>query len=67
MIVNSAIRNLIRDAKIPQIDAAIQTGRSTGMITMDMSLAELVKKDVITKETAIMYCVNEDTLLRYIS
>lgn len=67
MIVNSAIRNLIRDAKIPQIDAAIQTGRSTGMITMDMSLAELYKKDIITKETATTYCVSEDALLRYIS
>jgi twitching motility protein PilT len=67
MIVNSAIRNLIRDGKTQQIDAAIQTGRSSGMISMDMSLADLYKNNVISKDDAITYCVNQEAFMRYIS
>jgi twitching motility protein PilT len=66
MLVNTAIRNLIRENKTPQIDAAIQTGRSSGMITMDMSLAELFKAGDITREDAYTYCVSPDVLDRYI-
>ena len=66
MLVNTAIRNLIRESNTPQIDAAIQTGRSAGMITMDMSLAELYKAGDINKEDAYVYCVNPDVLTRYI-
>lgn len=66
MLVNGAIRNMIRDAKIPQIDAAIQTGKSQGMISMDMSLAQLVKTGKITKEAALTHCMNPEVLNRYL-
>lgn len=66
MIVNAAIRNMIRDGKIPQIDAVIQTGRSQGMVGMDMSLANLVKTGKITREDALMYCVNPEVINRYL-
>jgi twitching motility protein PilT len=66
MIVNHAIRNLIREAKNMQIDAAIQTGRSQGMISMDASIAELYNQGVITREDALTYCVNPDTVLKYL-
>ena len=66
MLVNNAIRNLIREGKIPQIDAAIQTGRSAGMITMDASLADLCKKGLITRDDAFIHCVNSDVLLSYL-
>ena len=66
MVVNHAIRNLIRESKIMQIDAAIHTGRSSGMISMDASIAELYNSGLITREDAMTYCVNPDTLLKYL-
>jgi len=66
MIVNHAIRNLIRESKNMQIDAAIQTGRSMGMISMDASIAELCNKGLVTREDALTYCVNPDTLMKYL-
>jgi twitching motility protein PilT len=43
MIGTSAIRNLIREAKIAQMYSAIQTGNSLGMQTLDQNLADLVQ------------------------
>ena len=43
MIVNPAIRNLIREKKVYQIDLVIETSLQEGMITLNRSLAELVK------------------------
>ncbi len=65
MIANPNIRNLIREAKIPQIDAAIQTGRAFGMISMDMSMANLYNEGKITKETALSYAVNPEGITKY--
>ncbi|MDK2803795.1 MAG: twitching motility protein PilT [Peptostreptococcaceae bacterium] len=65
MIANPNIRNLIREAKIPQIDAAIQTGRAFGMMSMDMSIANLYNEGKITKETALAYAVNPDGITKY--
>ncbi len=52
MIGTSAIRNLIREAKVPQIYGMIQTGREAGMITLDQSLEDLISRSLITRETA---------------
>lgn len=65
MQVNHAIRNLIREAKIPQIEAAIQTGRSSGMVAMDMSLADLYNSGHITLEDTLLHCVNPDSIQKY--
>ena len=48
MIGTPAIRNLIREAKIPQMYSAIQTGGSIGMQTMDQCLTDLVRRNVIS-------------------
>lgn len=53
MIATTAIKNLIREAKIHQIPSAIQTGKSVGMQTLDSALIELYEKKMITKEQAI--------------
>jgi twitching motility protein PilT len=66
MYANPAIRNMIRDGKVPQIEAAIQTGRSEGMMSMDISIAELYNQGLITREDAMLYSVNQDTLARYL-
>lgn len=65
MLVNPAIRNLIREAKIPQIEAAIQTGRSSGMIAMDMSLAELYNAGRISLENTLIHCTNPESIHKY--
>ena len=43
MLGTSAIRNLIREAKVAQMYSAIQTGNSFGMQTLDQNLADLVQ------------------------
>ncbi len=48
----NAIRNLIREDKIPQMYSAIQTGQSFGMQTLDQHLQQLVKAGMIDKEVA---------------
>jgi len=52
MIGTPAIRNLIREAKVPQIYGMIQTGKEAGMATMDQSLEELVSRGVVEREVA---------------
>lgn len=65
MLVNTAIKNLIREGKIPQIDAMIQTGKAQGMITMDSSIADLYNAGKITEETAKKYAANPETISKY--
>ncbi|MEZ5553688.1 MAG: type IV pilus twitching motility protein PilT [Pseudomonadales bacterium] len=52
MIGIPAIRNLIREDKVAQMYSAIQTGSAHGMVTLDQNLQELVKKRVVTRDTA---------------
>lgn len=52
MMGTNAIRNLIREDKIPQMYSAIQTGQSFGMQTLDQHLQQLVKAGMINAEVA---------------
>jgi len=52
MICTPAIRNLIREDKVAQMYSAIQTGRGSGMQTLDQCLRDLVDKKLITSEAA---------------
>ena len=49
----SAIRNLIREGDVAQIPSMIQMGNKYGMHTMDKSLKELYRQQLITKEVAL--------------
>lgn len=62
MIANSAIRNLIRENKIHEIDLIIETGSDQGMISINRSLAYLVRQGEITMENAIRYSLNPGDL-----
>jgi twitching motility protein PilT len=53
MVVNSAIRNLIRDAKTYQIPTVIQSSSELGMITFDQCLANSVLELLISKQTGL--------------
>jgi twitching motility protein PilT len=52
MIGTPAIRNLIREAKVAQMNSAIQTGGSLGMQTLDQCLADLVRRNTISMAEA---------------
>jgi twitching motility protein PilT len=56
LVVTPAVRNLIREGKTHQIGSAMQAGAKFGMVTMDQSLAELVKRGRITYETGVEKC-----------
>ena len=58
MIVNPAIRNLIRERKIYQIDLVIETSLQEGMITLNRSLVHLVKNKEVSLENAELYSLN---------
>jgi len=53
LMVNSAVRNLIREGKTPQINNVIATSAAEGCVLMDNSLISLYKQHQITSETAI--------------
>ena len=63
MVGTSAIRNLIREAKVAQMYSAIQTGRKDGMQTLDQNLRELVDKGQVASRTAAVRAVNKDLFL----
>jgi len=64
LVATPAIRNLIRDDKIHQIYGTMQTGQEKlGMQTMNQSLARLVEKKVITRDTALATSSLRDELI----
>lgn len=62
MVVNPAIRNLIRDNKIFQIPSVIQTSASEGMILLDKVLAELVSRGDVSLDDAITWSISPKSL-----
>ena len=64
MIVTDAIKNLIRNGDTPQIANMVATSAEIGGQTMDQSIVMLVRKGMITRETALHYAVNKDFVSR---
>ncbi len=60
LVVNHAIRNVIRDNKIYEINNIIHTSMETGMIPLDKSLANLVKQGLVELEVAQNYVLDQD-------
>lgn len=58
MIVNRAIRNLIRENKLHQISSTMETQKSMGMQTMEMALKAAVARRLITRDQAITFSNN---------
>ena len=67
MHCNSAIRNMIRESKIHQIDNAINSFSNEGMISMDNYLINLYKKRILSAESAIKFSLNSESVERKIS
>lgn len=66
MVATSGVRSLIRKGDDHQLYSAIGTGRAAGMITMEQSLAEMVRAGRITKDTAFAHCFRVEDLRRYL-
>jgi len=64
MMVNPAIRNLIREAKTPQIENTLATSAQEGSITMDNMLLRMVQTGQIARETAIQAANDQDYVKR---
>lgn len=63
MTVTPAIRNMIRDNKIPQIDGVLYSSMNNpSMVSMDTSLLNLFRAGKITRDTALTYASNVDML-----
>ena len=60
--INSAVRNLIREGKNHQLITYMQTYRKQGMITMDDAIMELYRSQKITRETALQFAQDPDTM-----
>ncbi|HET8998406.1 MAG TPA: type IV pilus twitching motility protein PilT [bacterium] len=66
MMATPAIRNLIREAKTHQIESALQTGGQYGMQTMDMALADLVRRHLVSHEDALARAIHPDELRKLV-
>lgn len=66
MTVTPAIRNMIRDNKIPQIDGLLYSSANDDLISMDTWLVKLYQQGRITRETALTYASNPDMMSKKI-
>jgi twitching motility protein PilT len=58
MLSNSAVRNLIREKRVHEIDNIIETGSSVGMISFDRCLADAVSRGDISIDDALRHAQN---------
>lgn len=58
LIANSAIRSMIRDGKISQLETVIQTSRNEGMISMKKSFEELLNNGIVTHDEIKKFLIN---------
>lgn len=66
LINNNAVANLIREGRTHEIATVIQTSSQEGMIDMDRSLAELVRRGEVTVEHAYEHASDPKTFERYV-
>ena len=66
LTATGATRNLIRRGDDHQLRSSIETGRADGMMTMEQSLAELVRAGRISRETAFAHCYHPEDLRRHL-
>jgi twitching motility protein PilT len=64
IVANGAVRNLIRENQVHQLENTIQTGRREGMNLMDSCLYDLYCKCLITYDTALSRARHPDRIVR---
>lgn len=66
LINNNAVSNLIREKRTYEIDTVIETGSENGMIDMNRTLSDLVRRGEITPENALLYSFRPEILEKMI-
>jgi len=64
LVVNAAVRTMIRENKVHQIDNLILTSQETGMISLEQSLVNLVKAGKISRDQALSHTLRPEGLAR---
>ena len=67
MIATPAIRNMIREGKVHQMDNVLYAGAGQGMRTMDMDLLRLYQEKIISRENALFHSQNPEMMARKLS
>jgi twitching motility protein PilT len=67
LVATPAIRSMVREAKAQQIPSALQAGAVHGMVSMDQSLAKLVRAGKITDSVAYSRCASAEDLRRLLA
>lgn len=62
LIPTSAVRSIIREGGIYQLENVLQTSREEGMISLDRALAELVRTGEIHLKNALQHAVDKNNL-----
>jgi twitching motility protein PilT len=66
LIANDAVRHIIRKGEDHMLRSQLSVSRTDGMILMEQSLADLVQRGRIERETAAAHCFRMDDLGRYL-
>lgn len=67
LFATAAARNMIREGKSYLIDNLIQTSAELGMVSMESSLASLVRAGKITSDEAAKYALHPEVLMKLLS
>ncbi|MDK2921846.1 MAG: twitching motility protein PilT [Desulfonauticus sp.] len=67
LIATPAVRNLIRENKIYQINSVIETGKKYGMMSLDEAILELLKQGIISPQDAFNKAVHKSKFREYLS
>lgn len=60
LVATPAVRNIIRKGATQDIYSMIDLGQKYGMLSMDSSLVDLAKKNIISNEEAVAYAINRE-------
>ncbi|GAB6886682.1 type IV pilus twitching motility protein PilT [Desulfothermus okinawensis JCM 13304] len=67
LIATPAVRNLIRENKVFQINSMIETGRKHGMQSLDDAIMKLLEKGIIDPEQAYNKAVNKEKFRQFLA
>jgi twitching motility protein PilT len=67
LIATPAVRNLIREEKVFQINSVIETSRKYGMQSLDDAIMRLLRDKIIDPEEAYSKCVNKNKFREFLS
>jgi len=66
MLASPAVRNTIREGKIYQLPNAMLTQARLGMVLLDQALINLYRQGVVSRETVLAFCNDQDAVMKLI-